>query len=418
MDKKPEKIVPEVRFKGFTDDWEQRKLKSISNISSGGTPNKNNKKYWNGNIFWITTSEIHYNQITKSKDTITQLGLDNSSAKIFHPGTILMAMYGQGKTRGQVGLLKTAAATNQAVAAIVPHQIVKTNFLYSFLEKEYLHIRNYANSGSQSNLSLTIIGSQNIIFSKNIVEQSKIGNIFSNISTLITLQQRKLRQLKRLKTAMLQQLFVSKNSKQPVLRFKNFDSDWRPYSLKDISAKTYSGLTGKSKDDFGHGKARYITYLNVHNNEVAVSDGVEQIEVDSKQNKVLKGDLLFTISSEVPSEVALNSVWPFEAGKDIYLNSFCFGIRPKSNYINSFFLTYYLRSPQMRKLIYPLAQGISRFNISKQSILALKINIPVLPEQINIYKVLIHIDNLIALHQNKLTQLTTLKKYLLQKLFI
>lgn len=250
------------------------------------------------------------------------------------------------------------------------------------------------------------------------VEQTKIADLFKIIDNLITLQQRKLRQLKRLKTAMLQQLFVGKNSKQLVLRFKNFDSDWRPYSLKDISAKTYSGLTGKSKDDFGHGKARYITYLNVHNNEVAVSDGVGQIEVDSKQNKVLKGDLLFTISSEVPSEVALNSVWPFEAGKDIYLNSFCFGIRPKSNYINSFFLTYYLRSPQMRKLIYPLAQGISRFNISKQSILALKINIPVLPEQINIYKVLMHIDNLITLQRNKLTQLTTLKKYLLQKLFI
>ena len=251
-----------------------------------------------------------------------------------------------------------------------------------------------------------------------IKEQTAVGKLIEKFDYLITLQQRKLEQLKQLKKAMLQQLFVSKNSKQPVLRFKNFDSDWRQHSLKDISAKTYSGLTGKSKDDFGHGKARYITYLNVHNNEVAISDGVEQIEVDSKQNKVLKGDLLFTISSEVPSEVALNSVWSSEAGTDIYLNSFCFGIRPKSNYVNSFFLTYYLRSPQMRKLIYPLAQGISRFNISKRSILALKINTPVLPEQISICKVLMHIDNLITYQQNKLTQLTTLKRYLLQKLFI
>jgi len=249
-------------------------------------------------------------------------------------------------------------------------------------------------------------------------EQDRVATLLKTAENLITLQQRKLEQLKQLKKAMLQQLFVSKNSKQPVLRFKNFDSDWRQHSLEDISAKTYSGLTGKSKDDFGHGKARYITYLNVHNNEVAVSDGVEQIEVDSKQNKVLKGDLLFTISSEVPSEVALNSVWSSEAGTDIYLNSFCFGIRPKSNYVNSFFLTYYLRSPQMRKLIYPLAQGISRFNISKRSILALKINTPVLPEQISICKVLMHIDNLITYQQNKLTQLTTLKRYLLQKLFI
>ncbi|MDE7039421.1 MAG: restriction endonuclease subunit S [Limosilactobacillus sp.] len=257
-----------------------------------------------------------------------------------------------------------------------------------------------------------------IIFPISEKEQVHISSLLKYVDYIISLQQRKLEQLKQLKKAMLQQLFVSKNSKQPVLRFENFDSDWRQHSLEDISAKTYSGLTGKSKDDFGHGKARYITYLNVHNNEVAVSDGVEQIEVDFKQNKVLKGDLLFTISSEVPSEVALNSVWSSETGTDIYLNSFCFGIRPKSNYVNSFFLTYYLRSPQMRKLIYPLAQGISRFNISKRSILTLKINTPVLPEQISIYKVLMHIDNLITHQQNKLTQLTTLKRYLLQKLFI
>ncbi|WP_042229319.1 restriction endonuclease subunit S [Limosilactobacillus reuteri] len=297
---------------------------------------------------------------------------------------------------------------------------INNYFLFSYLQRQrFVNLILRRSTGtSYPAISSKDLSEIKIIFPRNSKEQENIGKIINLIDALITLQQRKLEQLKQLKKAMLQQLFVSKNSKQPVLRFKNFDSDWRQHSLKDISAKTYSGLTGKSKDDFGHGKARYITYLNVHNNEVAISDGVEQIEVDSKQNKVLKGDLLFTISSEVPSEVALNSVWSSEAGTDIYLNSFCFGIRPKSNYVNSFFLTYYLRSPQMRKLIYPLAQGISRFNISKRSILALKINTPVLPEQISICKVLMHIDNLITYQQNKLTQLTTLKRYLLQKLFI
>ncbi|WP_225420843.1 restriction endonuclease subunit S [Limosilactobacillus reuteri] len=395
--------------------WEQRKLGDVVNFFSGLTYHPSDVK--NKGYFVIRSSNIQNNQIVSADDIFVNKDIINVP-NVKQGDIIVVVRNGSRKLIGKHAQVLTDMP-NTVIGAFMTGVRSKSNFyINALLDSDQFQKEIYKNLGATIN-QITIGEFRKmrfIITSGN--EAQTIGEFFKKIDTLITLQQRKLEQLKQLKKAMLQQLFVSKNSKQPVLRFKNFDSDWRQYSLKDISAKTYSGLSGKSKDDFGHGKARYITYLNVHNNEVAVSDGVEQIEVDSKQNKVLKGDLLFTISSEVPSEVALNSVWPFEAGKDIYLNSFCFGIRPKSNYINSFFLTYCLRSPQMRKLIYPLAQGISRFNISKQSILALKINIPVLPEQINIYKVLMHIDNLITLRQNKLTQLTTLKKYLLQNLFI
>lgn len=187
--------------------------------------------------------------------------------------------------------------------------------------------------------------------------------------------------------------------------------------LADISIKTYSGLTGKTKKDFGHGKAKYITYMNVHDNAVANFDGIDKIEIDTKQNEVIKNDLLFTVSSEVPEEVAYNSVWPFN-DQNVYLNSFCFGIRPQLNKVNSFFLTYYLRSPQMRKTIFPLAQGISRFNISKKNILNLNIEIPGLEEQNDIYKTIRSVEYIIYSYQNKFNQLTTIKKFLLQKLFV
>ncbi len=405
MDKKPERLVPEVRFKGFTDDWEQRKFDNVVK--------RINDKDDNPEL-----PHIEFENIISGNGTLNKNIKNLNSKKIgtkFQKEDILF-----GKLRPYLKNWYFAKENGIAVGDFWVLRAKKISvFVYYLIQTEkFYSIANLSSGSKMPRSDWNLVSNSRFNFPENTIESIKIGNLILQFDKLITLQQRKLEQLKQLKKAMLQQLFVSKNSKQPVLRFKNFDSDWRQYSLKDISAKTYSGLSGKSKDDFGHGKARYITYLNVHNNEVAVSDGVEQIEVDSKQNKVSKGELLFTISSEVPSEVALNSVWPFEAGKDIYLNSFCFGIRPKSNYINSFFLTYCLRSPQMRKLIYPLAQGISRFNISKQSILALKINIPVLPEQINIYKVLMHIDNLITLRQNKLTQLTTLKKYLLQNLFI
>ena len=206
------------------------------------------------------------------------------------------------------------------------------------------------------------------------------------------------------------------NKKVPTVRFKGFTNDWEQHKLGEVCEKTYSGLTGKNKQDFGHGKAKYITYLNVHDNAIATTKGVDQVEIDPKQNEVVKGDLLFTVSSEVPEEVALNSVWP-GTDNNVYLNSFCFGMRPMSKSVNSFFLTYYLRSPQMRRNIYPLAQGISRFNISKRGILSLTINLPNIREQINVYKVIKNIECLVTLQQQKLDLLKQLKKGLLQKMF-
>ena len=416
MDKKPEKLVPEVRFKGFTDDWEQHKLGEISfKVNTKNKENLTLPVLSNSAEYGIVNQEDYFDKKIANRTDNYYIVKHNDF--VYNPRISKKAPYGPIRrntldTKGLMSPLYYVFRINDGNYIYLDYYF-KSSKWYKFMYQN-------GDSGARSDRFAIKdkIFQMMPISMPNTKEQNKIGQLIQTLQKLIDLQQRKLRQLKQLKKAMLQQLFVSKNSKQPVLRFENFDSDWRQHSLEDISAKTYSGLTGKSKDDFGHGKARYITYLNVHNNEVAVSDGVEQIEVDSKQNKVLKGDLLFTISSEVPSEVALNSVWSSEDGTDIYLNSFCFGIRPKSNYVNSFFLTYYLRSPQMRKLIYPLAQGISRFNISKRSILALKINTPVLPEQISIYKVLMHIDNLITHQQNKLTQLTTLKKYLLQKLFI
>ncbi|MCD7126583.1 restriction endonuclease subunit S [Limosilactobacillus agrestis] len=349
-----------------------------------GLSGKTKEDFGHGNAYFVTYMNVYSNPISNS-NMVENVEIDTKQQEV-KKGDVFFTT--SSETPEEVGMSsvwlddKPNTYLNSFCFGFRPMRNI-FNFYYLAYLLRSNNIRNkmiiLAQGISRYNISKNKVMELEVAIPK-IKEQQKIGEFFKQLDSLITLQQRKLKQLKQLKTAMLQQLFVSKNSKQPVLRFENFDSDWRQHSLEDISAKIYSGLTGKSKDDFGHGKARYITYLNVHNNEVAVSDGVEQIEVDSKQNKVLKGDLLFTISSEVPSEVALNSVWSSEAGTDIYLNSFCFGIRPKSNYVNSFFLTYYLRSPQMRKLIYPLAQGISRFNISKRSILALKINTPVLPE--------------------------------------
>ena len=100
------------------------------------------------------------------------------------------------------------------------------------------------------------------------------------------------------------------NNLKPKLRFRTFTEDWKPKRLRDIG-DTYGGLTGKSKEDFGHGDAQFVTYMNVYTNPVASPNGVDHVEVDSTQNEVKKGDILFTTSSETPDEVGMSSVWLF-----------------------------------------------------------------------------------------------------------
>lgn len=213
-------------------------------------------------------------------------------------------------------------------------------------------------------------------------------------------------------------MFPKNGAKVPELRFAGFADAWEERKLGEVAEKVYSGLSGKTKSDFGHGEAAYVTYINVHDNVIAKAKEIEKVEVDLKQNQVQKGDIFFTISSEVPEEVALNSVWPYETNTRLYLNSFCFGYRSNFKLVNPFFLSYYLRSPHLRQIIFPLAQGISRFNISKKSILQLPIKLPKLQEQKDIYRILQDLENLLSLQHQKLAKYQSVKKSLLQQMFI
>lgn len=200
----------------------------------------------------------------------------------------------------------------------------------------------------------------------------------------------------------------------PKLRFPGFTEDWEQRKLGSIGS-TYTGLSGKTKEDFGHGEAQYITYLNVFQNTVSDITMTDKVEIDTTQNEVKYGDVLFTTSSETPEEVGMSSVWLGHM-PNIYLNSFCFGYRPNQK-IDPYFLGYSLRAPYMRDKIKILAQGISRYNISKNKVMELEISMPNNEEQKLLGTFLQHIDLIITLHQRKLEHLNLKKKALLQKLF-
>lgn len=145
--------------------WEVKKLGDVCSIGTGSTPNRKNKDFYeNGTYPWVKSTEVCNRPIYSVEEAITEEAIKNSNCTLYPKNTILMAMYGQGKTRGQIGLLKIKACTNQAVAAIIPKKEVNDEiFLYKHLILMYEHIRNMARGGNQANLNLSIVKSIQII---------------------------------------------------------------------------------------------------------------------------------------------------------------------------------------------------------------------------------------------------------------
>jgi type I restriction enzyme S subunit len=130
----------------------------LATVTSGGTPKRGRKSYWDGNIPWVTTSQINFCQIDRVAEYITEEGLRNSAAKLFPKGTILIALYGQGQTRGRVGILRIEASTNQACGAIqVDTTKASSAFIFYSLQARYDAIRNLSNDGGQKNLRGAIV---------------------------------------------------------------------------------------------------------------------------------------------------------------------------------------------------------------------------------------------------------------------
>ena len=206
---------PRLRFPEFlkAGGWVSGSLGSIFETTSGGTPSRTEKAYWNGDIPWITTSQVDFSVINAADEFITAEGLKNSSAKLFPKGTVLLAMYGQGKTRGQVSLLGIEAATNQACAAILPQNGIDPYFVFAYLAGRYDEIREISNSGGQENLSQALVRKIHIAIPLDDNEQRLITSLMNNLDGIISAELHMLQALKLHKRCLMQQLFPSLESK-------------------------------------------------------------------------------------------------------------------------------------------------------------------------------------------------------------
>ena len=411
------KMVPEIRFSGFTDPWEQRKLEGFVDkaVDNRGKTPPLDECGSHPLIEVAALGGVHPNY-SKIEKYLSDDSFENSLRAYIKKGDILFA------TVGSIGLVSLMDSRNEAAIAqnIVAFR-AKENFV-----PEYLYAL-FTNEGNQYKAKRIVMGAVqpsikvsqlvNVEYTltTNNKEQKEIGVYFSYFDHLITLHQRKLEKLKTFKKAMLDKMFPKNGELVPEIRFSGFTDPWEQRKLGDVGT-TYTGLSGKTKEDFGHGNGKFVTYMNVFSNTVGLPDMVEPVEIDDTQNKVLYGDVLFTTSSETPEEVGMSSVW-LENAENTYLNSFCFGYRPTVEF-NPYYLAYMLRSFSMREKIKFLAQGISRYNISKNKMMYIEIPIPNIEEQEQIGTYFRTINNLITLHQRKLEKLQNIKKSMLNKMFI
>ena len=252
-----------------------------------------------------------------------------------------------------------------------------------------------------------------------ISEQNQITIFFKQLDSTIALHQRQQDNYKQLKKYMLQKIFNQE------FRFKDKNGndypDWEEIALKELG-ETFTGLSGKTKENFGKGKGKFVTYMNVFSNSTANLAMTENVEIKDgeKQNEVRYGDIFFTTSSETPDEVGMSSVW-LSHESNVYLNSFCFGYRLNSESegkVTHQFLGVQLRADRIRKQIVFLAQGSTRFNISKAKLTEIPVYLPAIQEQQKIADFLSMLDLRIEQLSQKVELLKEQKKGLIQQMFV
>lgn len=196
------------------ESWLLEPIGDHFSVVSGGTPSRGSPAYWTGGtIPWVKTAEVDYCEITETGEHITPEGLANSAAKLLPTGTLLMAMYGQGVTRGKVAILGIEAACNQACAAMSPiDDVVRRRYLYHFLTWRYEEIRSLAHGGQQQNLNLEIVRGLKVAIPSTHAEQDGIVTFLDSVDRKIDLHRRKRQVLEDLFSALLQKLLVGEMS--------------------------------------------------------------------------------------------------------------------------------------------------------------------------------------------------------------
>lgn len=389
--------VPNLRFKEFEGEWEKCKLGDLCNVLMCKRILASQTNTEEGVPFYKIGTIGNAPDAYISKELF-----DDYKTKYNYPhkGEVMITCAG---TVGKCVIYdgKDAYYQDSNIVWIDnPSQCISNSFLYHLLAKV-----DWRKLNSTTIIRIYNDDLRNLKLSyPQIEEQKKISRLLSLLDERIATQNKIIEKLESLIKGLNDSLYAQ------------YGND----VLTSFSSLgfSYSGLSGKSAQDFGSGKP-FITYLNVYSNNIINEKDFQYVAIkdDEKQNVVEYGDVLFTLSSETPEEVGIGSV--YLGNENVYLNSFCFGIHIRNTKI-AFppYLSYYVSLTPFRKFIYPYAQGSTRFNLCKADFEKANIKLPSLENQKRIYSILSHIESKTETEKSLLDLYNSQKQHLLRQMFI
>jgi type I restriction enzyme, S subunit len=413
-------MIPPLRFPEFAEPWRKTSLAEFFTFKNGVNAEKG--MYGSGRKFINVMDVIAGAPITH--DAI--IGSVEISDKDFAKNEV---KYGDvlfqrsSETRAEVGqsniYLDTVPATfGGFVIRGRPKTDIEPRYFDALLKTSSVRKDMTSRSGGSTryNIGQESLEAVQIHICPTPAEQVKIADFLGAVDERIKLLQRRHDALARYKSGLMQRLFDQS------LRFTRDDGtafpDWEEKRVGELG-KTISGLTGKTADDFGEGQP-YVTYKQIFGaSKIDLAECLRVvIGANENQNLLARGDVLFTTSSETPNEVGFASILLDEV-QELYLNSFCFALRPHSTEaLVPQFARYLFRSPDYRRKVFPLAQGSTRYNLAKTSFLKLRLGVPHPDEQRKIADALSALDDKIAAVTDQIKHMQTFKKGLLQQMFV
>ena len=384
---------PSIRFKGFTDTWEQRKLGELCEIVGGGTPSTSISEYWDGSIDWYAPAEISDQiYLSSSQRKITEEGFNHSSARMLPIGTVLFtSRAGIGKT----AILCKEACTNQGFQSIVPYKNKLDSY---FIFSRSNELKQYGETVGAGSTFVEVSGKQmanmELLMPQTLQEQEVIGLYFKNLDHLITLHQRKYEKLKNVKKSMLEKMFPKNGSDVPEIRFKGFTDAWEQCKLDTITDVRDGTHDSPQYVETGH---PFITSKNVKDGFINYEDiqyvSDKDYEEINKRSKVDKNDILMGMIGTI-GNIALVRETPDFAIKNVAL------IKD----IGDVYYRYLYHCLQSNSVAHQLDEnldgGTQKF-IALNKIRELVIPVPSEHEQHKIGDYMESLDNLITLHQRE-----------------
>jgi type I restriction enzyme, S subunit len=412
------KNIPEIRFQGFMEDWEERKLgEGALKIGDGlhGTPRYSS----NGDIAFINgnnlvSGKIMINSQTKYV-TSNQQSQDDKELK---QGTILMSING---TIGNLAWYNGEKVMLGKSAAYIEASSFDKNFLYQLLQtsKTKCYFLNNLTGTTIKNLGLKTIRETPTLVPK-IDEQKRIGQFFKKLDETIALHQQELTTLKQTKQGFLQKMFPKEGEFVPEIRFLGFTGKWKNCKLNSIVDRLKSYSLSRDVETSEYTGYKYIHYGDIHTKVADVIDESSNLPNIKAGNYELlkKGDLVLADASEDYQGIATPAVITIDMPYKLVSGLHTIALRPKPKQVDSLFLYYLINSPIFKKYGYKAGTGMKVFGISIANLLKFETSFPLLKEQAQIGVFFKQLDDTIALHQRELDALKETKKAFLQKMFV